>query len=203
MAASTAAFAAAVISLFLPVSAALAAFATASACFLASSFCAAARSWSALSAASASFLSACAAQAPIRWASVSASALPSPWTITANESSACPCARERRAAGANVPDETVPVPLLAFAGSEAQKLRTTAARAALINVAPARRPPLPQRALPRESPPREPLPQRALPRSPCRSPCLFTFSPFSAPERGPQFRNPPERRLEQEQTPHP
>src|SRR5262249_23539329 len=140
----------------------------------------------------------------ILWASVSVSALPSPWTITAKESSACPLAWERRAAGTNVPEDVFPEPLSALAGIEAPKLRTPAASPALISVAPARRPPLPQSALPRESPPRVPLPQRALPRPPCRSAFVFTSLPLPPRlGRGPQFRNPAERRWEPNHTPHP
>src|SRR5436190_14585379 len=74
----------------------------------------------------------------------------------------------------NVPELVLPVPLSALA----PKLRTTAANAAPRSVTPARRPPLPQRALPRESPPRVPLPQRALALSPCRNPFVFTSLPF-------------------------
>src|SRR5437764_15486413 len=100
----------------------------------------------------------------------------------------------------NVPELVLPVPLSALA----PKLRTTAANAAPRSVTPARRPPLPQRALPRESPPRVPLPHRALPRSPCRSLFLFTFSPFfRALDAGRSYRNPAERRLARQRTPHP
>src|ERR1700719_675530 len=95
--------------------------------------------------------------------------------ITLNEPFGSACAWERRAAEMNVLDGDE-LPLLALAGSEVPKLRITAASAALRSVAPARRPPLPQRALPRESPPRV-LPQRALALLPCRS-SFKVISPF-------------------------
>src|SRR4051794_2037607 len=90
--------------------------------------------------------------------------------MTLNAWSGFDCAWERRAPGTNTAGLMSELPSSAVAGNDAPKVRMIPARTALMSVAPARRPPLPQSALPRESPPRVPVPQRALPLS---SPRLF------------------------------
>ena len=83
--------------------------------------------------------------------------------------------------------DELPLPLLALAGSEAPKLRTTAASAALMRVAPARRPPCPKVHC-RGNPHRVYCLKGTCPVS---VPQFVHFhSPFSR-KRGPQFRNNP------------
>src|SRR5512132_2045390 len=81
----------------------------------------------------------------------------------------------------------LPLPLSAVATIGA------ASASAVTTIVTRPRPPLPQRTLERESPPRLPVPQSALPRAPCgldpRSFVCCIQSPFSAPRRGPQNRS--------------